>query len=135
MQQRPGTARRLVGNFEDEIGTALVGIAATRAVGLVFSGDLFGTDSTDPSPPAPPAGAAYLNGPDYTPGYSGVSQFGSNWSADLSAAARSAGAATYATYPNGPDYTTAAGSSPSYDNDDTEIWLCTRKCRDLKGFI
>ena len=82
VQQRPGTARRLVGNFEDEIGTALVGIAATRAVGLVFSGDLFGTDSTDPSPPAPPAVAAY---------------------------------------PNGPDYTTAAGSSPSYDNDDTEI--------------
>ena len=59
--------------------------------------------------------------PDYTPGYSGVSQFGSNGSADPSAAARSAGAATYATYPNGPDYTTAAGSSPSYDNDDTEI--------------
>lgn len=60
-------------------------------------------------------------GPDYTPGYSGVSQFGSNGSADPFVAAWSAGAATCATYPNGPDYTTAAGSSSSYDNDDTEI--------------
>lgn len=37
VQRRPGTARRLVGKFIDELGTAVADVAATEAVNMVLS--------------------------------------------------------------------------------------------------
>nr|XP_023919117.1 protein SRC2-like [Quercus suber]POF01966.1 protein src2 [Quercus suber] len=52
VQQRPGTARRFMGKFKDELGAGLVSVAATTAIGAVLTNfNPFGAESSaaDPS--------------------------------------------------------------------------------------
>ena len=81
VQRRPGTARRLVGKFKDELGTALVGVAATAAVSTVLSTfNPFGGDpSSAESSAADPSGVDPSGTESFAADPSGVDSSGAEY--------------------------------------------------------
>ncbi|XP_030958640.1 protein SRC2-like [Quercus lobata] len=112
VQRRPGTARRLVGKFKDELGAGLASVAATAAIGAVFTG--FNPIGVDPpgaeSSVADPSGVE-PSGVDPPGAYSSAADPSG---VDLSAAESSAAD------PSGVD-PSGADSSADYTYDDDDV--------------